>query len=270
MLWIVKQTVQRPRTEESLFLPLRPSQMMDETSLFWTLLRAAAPAAPLRPDALVSLPGGLKARVQRCTGIGATPAGWMSRRNWRCNEEWNEQGGLKGKGGFFFLSQAKFHGTLIQDQHTSVCTEGKEGGREGASRKQARQQTNWKRLEEIKECEDSSYFHWVEERRQSLTAEIHWRLTEQRRRKPDTLTVRWVRAEPPQVSSSDTRWCLHQTVMPSGHETAAGGGVVRTMSSEGTVLCCHGPASLTEERYESGGRRPARYVLTQEVQPGFE
>lgn len=68
---------------------------------------------------------------QRCTGICATPAGWVSWRNWRCNGEWNEQRGLKGKGeGFFFFSQAKFHGTLIQGQRSSVYTVGRgEGGK---------------------------------------------------------------------------------------------------------------------------------------------
>lgn len=55
----------------------------------------------------------------------------MSWRNWRCSEEWNERRGLKGKGGgFFFLSQAKLHGKLIQAQHSSVYTVEWEGGKE--------------------------------------------------------------------------------------------------------------------------------------------
>lgn len=79
-------------------------------------------------------------------------------------------------------------------------------GREGKRRKQARQQTNWKRLEEIKEWEFSSYFGLVKERGQSFTAEIHWRLVEQQT--PDTLPVHWVRPLGPSTGVFIRRWCL--------------------------------------------------------------
>lgn len=167
----------------------------------------------------------------------------MSWRNWRCGEGWNERRGLKEKsGGFFFLSQAKFHhGTLIQDQHSSVYTADREGGKEEETGPTA---NKLKRVRRDKGARGG--FRLVEERGQRFTADGAAAEEETRQ------------ARSPPGPSGELRRCLHQTAMPSGDRTA-GGGVVRTMSSKGTVFCCHGPVPLAEERDESDRRPPTRY-----------